>query len=123
MEFKTSIVVQIPPASNILSWSALKLCLRHNSACELCPVSASITTSALNCGVNLLRFAIGKLLSIRLQLYHNLGLAGGPNFRWQYRCSGGAVERKERDNGNQKMDRFNAEPLVSTSGENCLLAA
>ena len=28
--------------------------------------------------------AIGKLLSIRWIVYHNLGLGGGPNFRWQY---------------------------------------
>ena len=43
-----------------------------------------MTTSALNSGVNLLRFAIGKLLSIRLIFYHNIGLGSGPNFRGQY---------------------------------------
>ena len=35
--------------------------------------------------MNLLRFAIGKLLLSRLALYHNLGLEGGQNFRWQYK--------------------------------------
>ena len=40
---------------------------------------------SINSGVNLRRFALGKLLSSRLIVYHNLGLDSGPNFQGQYK--------------------------------------
>ena len=69
------------------SGSSLRLCRRHSSACEVSPLSASRTTSALNSGVKVLRFrwVLHRiLLSVRVLVYHNLGLESGPNFRWQY---------------------------------------
>ena len=69
------------------SCSSLRLCRRHTSACELSPLSASRTTSALYSGVKFLRFRLVLhriLLSSRWILYHNLVLGSGPNFRWQY---------------------------------------
>ena len=50
-------------------------------------LTVSGSDSALNSAVNLLRFrfAIGDSFQVRLLLYHNLGLGGGPNFRWQYK--------------------------------------
>ena len=69
------------------SCSSVMLCRRQSSASELSTLSASITTFALNSGVNLLRFRlvlIGCSLSMRLLLSRDLGLACGSNFRWQY---------------------------------------
>ena len=73
------------------SCSSLRLWgFRHTSACELSPLRASRTTSALNSGVKFLRFRLVLhriLLSSRWILYHNLVLESGPNFRWQYKFS------------------------------------
>ena len=74
--------------------------LRHSSAWELSPLSAS----------NNFRFKLGgegSSFSFRhrnspfceIVLYHNLGLEGGLNFRWQYTHESHDAKRYQRKRG------------------------
>ena len=44
---------------------------------------------------------------MRLLLYHNLGLGGGPNFRWQYSC-----QKRETYQKQLKTEEQNGKSLV-----------
>ena len=68
------------------TWSSLRLWRRHSSACELSPRRASRTTSVLKLGGEGSSFSFRHRNSpfCEIVLYHNLGLEGGLNFRWQY---------------------------------------